>query len=422
LSFDVAFQETFSTLCTGGTLVLLNEWIRRDAHALSEFLSHHRIQRLFVPPLMLQSLAECATPLGPTQLSATPSPLQEIITAGEPLRISPQIVDWVQRLDGCRVHNHYGPTETHVVTALTLSGDPQQWPALPAIGRPIANVQIQVLDGQRQPVPLGVAGEIYIGGVALAHGYRGRPELTEQRFVKDPNNPESGSRLYRTGDLGRWQADGTLEYLGRNDDQVKLRGYRIELGEIEAQLLRHAAVREAVVVVREDTPGEKRLVAYLIAPNQDSPSAEALRTHLKAVLPEHMIPSAFVPLESWPLTPNGKLNRRGLPAPEQGAYASSQYEPPQGETETALAAIWAQLLHLPRVGRHDNFFELGGHSLHGMKLVSQVSDVLNVNLLVIAVFQFPTIQDMARVVESLRPLEGNRTKEVEESEFEEGIL
>ena len=422
LSFDVAFQETFSTLCTGGTLVLLNEWIRRDAHALSEFLSHHRIQRLFVPPLMLQSLAECATPLGATPLSATPSQLQEIITAGEPLRISPQIVDWVRRLDGCRVHNHYGPTETHVVTALTLSGDPQQWPALPAIGRPIANVQIQVLDGQRQPVPLGVAGEIYIGGVALAHGYRGRPELTEQRFVTDPNNPESGSRLYRTGDLGRWQADGTLEYLGRNDDQVKLRGYRIELGEIEAQLLRHAAVREAVVVVREDTPGEKRLVAYLIAQNQDPPSAEALRTHLKAVLPEHMIPSAFVPLESWPQTPNGKLNRRGLPAPEQGAYASSQYEPPQGETETALAAIWAQLLHLPRVGRHDNFFELGGHSLHGMKLVSQVSDVLNVNLPVIAVFQSPTIQDMARVVESLRPLEVNRSEEVEESEFEEGLL
>ena len=258
LSFDVAFQEIFSTLCTGGTLVLLDEWIRRDAQALSEFLSSQCIQRLFVPPLMLQSVAECVK-----TARAVPVSLQDVITAGEQLRISPEIASFFKRIDGCRLHNHYGPTESHVVTALTLTGDPDQWPVLPAIGQPISNTQIYVLDEQGQPVPIGVAGEIYIGGANVARGYLNRPELTAQRFIADPFSADPHARMYKTGDLGRWRADGTIEYLGRNDDQVKIRGYRIELGEIEAQLARHEQVKEAAVVMREDVAGEKRLVAYI---------------------------------------------------------------------------------------------------------------------------------------------------------------
>jgi len=248
LSFDVAFQEVFSTLCTGGTLVLLEEWVRRDVRALMKLLVDQRVERLFVPPLVLQSLAEYAQ-----SAEMSPGALRDIITAGEQLRITPEIVSFCRRLGSCQLHNHYGPTETHVVTALTLSGDPGEWPALPAIGRPISNTQIYILDEQRQPVPIGVAGEIYIGGTGVARGYLGRAELTAQRFVMDPFNTETPVRMYKSGDLGRWRADGVLEYLGRNDDQVKIRGYRIELGEIETQLGGHEQVREVAVVARSVT-------------------------------------------------------------------------------------------------------------------------------------------------------------------------
>jgi amino acid adenylation domain-containing protein len=395
LSFDVAFQEIFSTLCTGGTLVLLDEWVRRDARALMEFLSSQRIERLFVPPLMLQSLAECCRDAEAIALG-----LQDVITAGEQLRVTPEMAELFGKLAGCRLHNHYGPTETHVVTALTLNGDPSQWPALPAIGRPVANTQIYVLDAQQQPVPIGAAGEIYIGGAGVARGYLGHPQVTAQRFTADPFTAEAGARLYRSGDLGRWRADGMLEYLGRNDDQVKIRGYRIELGEIEGQLVRHERLRDAVVVAREDVPGEKRLVAYVTLRDQEEFGPEELRTYLKATLPEHMIPSAFVVLQSLPLTPSGKLNRRALPQPNQAAYTSEQYEPPQGDVEQALAQIWQELLHVPRVGRHDNFFELGGHSLVAVRLI-QCLRQKNLALEVRSIYDRPTVAVLAG---ALKPL------------------
>jgi amino acid adenylation domain-containing protein len=416
LSFDVAFQEIFSTLCTGGTLVLLDEWIRRDARALIELISSQDVQRLFVPPLMLQSLAECSNATG-----ITPTALRDVITAGEQLRVSPEIAACFKRLAGCRLHNHYGPTESHVVTALTLTGNPEEWPALPTIGRPISNTQIYVLDSDRRIVPLGVSGEIYIGGANVALGYRGRPELTAERFVSDPFSADPDARLYKTGDLGRWRPDGTLEYLGRNDYQVKIRGYRIELGEVESQLARHEQVREAAVIAREDVPGEKRLVAYVTQQAEGALSVEELRAYLKGVLPEYMVPSAFVLLEKLPLTPNGKLDRRALPAPEAGAYAGRQFEAPQGEVEQILAGIWQALLGVEQVGRHDNFFELGGHSLHTMQLTAKVSGWFGVNLPVIAVFQAPTIQHMAEVVESLPGIRQVKSSG-ELEEFEEGAL
>lgn len=394
LSFDVAFQETFTTLCTGGTLVLLDEWVRRDARVLAEFLAARSVDRAFLPPLMLQSLAEHTQ-----SLRGAGHELRDIICAGEQLRITPEITRFFQRARDCRLHNHYGPTETHVVTALQLSGDPVDWPALPTIGRPIANTQIYIVDERRQPLPVGVTGEVYIGGAGVAREYLGQPELTSERFVRDPFSHQASSRLYRTGDLGRWKADGTIEYLGRNDDQVKIRGFRIELGEIETKLLQHPSVREGAVVARESGPGEKRLVAYIVPadPGTNVPTSDALRTHLKALLPEHMVPSAFVVLQKLPLTPTGKLDRRALPSPELDAFATQDYVPPSGEREEKVADIWKQLLSLERVGRHDNFFVLGGHSL---LIVQMLERLRRVGLLadVRSVYSRPTLAELAHTL------------------------
>jgi amino acid adenylation domain-containing protein len=416
LSFDVAFQETFSTLCTGATLVLLEEEVRRDARALTELLRSQSVERLFVPPLMLQNLAECCQ-----AMNVAPQGLKDVITAGEQLYVSPEISRLFKQLDGCRLHNHYGPTETHVVTALTLTGDAAQWPTLPAIGRPISNARIYVLDIQRQPVPVGVVGEIYIGGAGIARGYLSRPEVTGERFLPDPFSADLQARMYRTGDLGRWQPDGIIEYLGRNDHQVKIRGFRIEPGEIEAQLLRHPEVKEAVIIMREDVPGEKRLVAYLTRRAAGDPSVETLRTYLRATLPEHMVPTAFVMLESLPLTPNGKLDRHALPIPELRAYARQEYDAPQGAIEETLAAVWSEVLRVQQVGRHDNFFALGGHSLLGMKLITKIAEILGIQPPMVTIFRYPTVREMAQLVEQLLS-DDRRPSRAHAMELEEGLI
>jgi amino acid adenylation domain-containing protein len=414
LSFDVGFQEIFATLTTGGHLVLLDEWVRRDATALVKLLQDRSIERLFVPPLVLQSLAESLN-----AARRPPMTLQDIITAGEQLRISPEIRSLFTHLSSCRLHNHYGPTETHVVTALTLQGNPADWPTFPAIGYPISNTQIYILDPQRNPVPIGAPGEIYIAGEGVARGYLHRPDLTEQRFIADPFANDPSARMYRTGDLGRWTANGCIDYLGRNDEQVKIRGYRIELGEIEAQLAIHQDVKDAVVITRADTSGEKRLVAYVTERDQRTVTVDSLRAYLKQLLPEYMVPSAFVILETLPVTPSGKLNRRMLPAPGLDAYSTGQHEPPQGPIEQTIARLWQELLHIERVGRQSNFFELGGHSLHGMKLVTKISQCFGVDLPVIALFEHPTVEDLAAcVVAGL----DDGSPEGAVAEFEEGIL
>ena len=268
------------------------------------------------------------------------------------------------------------------------------------IGRPIANTRVYILDSHQQPVPVGVAGELYIGGVQVARGYLNRPELTAERFLRDPFVGESEGRMYKTGDLGRWLADGTIEFLGRNDFQVKVRGFRIELGEIEARLAEHEGVREAVVVAREETAGDKRLVAYYTAADGSDASlgAERLRAHLLAKLPEYMVPAAYVRLESLPLTPNGKLDRKALPAPHEDAYVVQGYEAPQTHTEEVLAGIWAQVLKLERVGRHDNFFELGGHSLLAVRAVNLLYQA-GVKILTVELFTHRTIQALAAKIE-----------------------
>lgn len=416
LSFDVAFQEIFSTLCGGGTLVLIDEWMRKDARALLERLGSQRVARLFVPPMMLQALAECAA-----TTSVVPADLRDVIAAGEQLRISPEIARFASRIPGCCLHNHYGPTETHVVTALTLKGDARHWPPLPSIGRPIANTQIHILDARRLPVPVGVVGEIYIGGANVARGYLHKPNMTAARFVADPFRTGADPRMYKTGDLGRWRPDGTIDYLGRNDDQVKIRGFRVELAEIEAQLANLSQVREAAVIAREEVVGEKRLIAYVVPRDGADADVDALSAQLRARIPEHMVPAAFVILEKLPLTPSGKLNRRALPAPRPGARASRDYEPPAGEVEQPLARIWQELLHIERVGRNDHFFRLGGNSMTSLRLIVKVAEAFGAYLAATAVFKYPTLHEMAQLIEVLAS-ETVHVADNAQPELEEGSL
>ena len=325
-----------------------------------------------------------------------------------------------ERLPNALLHNLYGPTEAAVdVTAWTAPDNFNQ--STVPIGKPITNMRIYILDAHGEPVPVGVSGELYIGGVGVARGYLNRPELTAERFLRDPFVDEAGARMYKTGDLGRWFPDGNIEFMGRNDFQVKIRGFRIELGEIEARLAEHPAVREAVVIAREDTPGDKRLVAYYTTslpgdPEQDTvcaeqPSAEQLRSHVSASLPEYMVPAAYVSLVSLPLTANGKLDRRALPAPDADAYSVRGYEPPEGEVEAKLAAIWAEVLKLDKVGRRDNFFALGGHSLLAVRLVTRLRQELGVDVELRELFAHPELTSLAAQV-----------IDIQFSQFEEGDL
>lgn len=416
LSFDVSFQELFSTLCTGGTVALPHEAIRRDPRALMELLCKHLIQRVFITPTMMQTLVESFKHTG-----IVPDRLEDVITAGEQLRISSEMESFFKHITGCRLHNHYGPTESHVVSTLTMEGNPDDWSTLPTIGRPISNAQMYILNGQLHPVPVGVTGEIFIGGAGLARGYLNRPELTAQRFLANPISADPSARMYRTGDLGRWRADGTLECLGRNDDQVKIRGYRIELSEIEAQLAGQVDVKEAVVVVREVVPGDKRLVAYVTQRGQSALTAAALRAHLQSVLPEYMVPGLFVVLENLPLTPSGKLDRRALPKPELQTHASQRYEPAQGKVEEALAGIWQELLQVERVSRQDNFFEIGGDSLIAMKLIMNVAEKLGIQFHVQEVFRDASFQKMAQTLEKLLSDKQARPKPGQVG-YEEGLI
>jgi amino acid adenylation domain-containing protein len=386
-SFDVSVWEFFWPLLTGTRLVIARPQGHTDPAYLIDVIRQNNITTTHFVPSMLQiflehpQAAECST-------------LLRVVCSGEAL---PALLAqrFQEQLPHAVIHNLYGPTEATVdVTAWTCTQTTQPIATIP-IGRPIANMRIYILDGHGEPAPVGVAGELYIGGVGVARGYLNRPELTAERFLEDPFASQPGARMYRTGDLGRWLPDGNIEFLGRNDFQVKLRGFRIELGEIEARLLEYSGVREAVVVAREDTPGGKRLVAYYIATGDIAP--EQIRSHLAASLPEYMVPSAYVRLESLPLTPNGKLDRKALPAPEGDAFASRGYQPPQGETEIKLAAIWAEVLKLERVGRHDHFFELGGHSLLAVRIVSRMRQVFDVEVEVARLFEHPVLSDLAEL-------------------------
>ena len=394
LSFDVSFQEIFSTWCSGGTLLLISDEMRRDAFSLLRFLSRQKVQRVFLPFVFLQHLAAAVESGG-----TLPAYLKEIITAGEQLEVTPQLAKLCARLPDCTLHNHYGPSESHVVTAHSLSPSVDS-PTLPPIGRPIANAQIYILDQHLAPVPIGVPGQLCIGGVSLSRGYLNRPKLTAERFIPNPFAREAGGRLYLTGDLARYQRDGNIEFLGRIDNQVKIRGFRVELGEIEAMLLAHPGVREATVVAREDVKGERKLVGYVV-PARDGfdDLPREVRAYLKDLLPDYMIPATFVTMETFPLTPSGKVDRKALAVlANKDSYAVEQYEAPREPMEEKLAEIWAAVLRLERVGIRDNFFELGGHSLLATQLISRVRKTFKVELPLRKLFESPTVAELASVI------------------------
>nr|WP_268879070.1 non-ribosomal peptide synthetase [Albitalea terrae] len=361
LSFDATITSVFTPLIRGSVVRLLPDG--REVDDLEALLASSPAGGLVkITPAHLDVLGHRLRAAG-----VRPA-VGMLVVGGEAL--APATVKlWRGLQPGVRVVNEYGPTET-VVGCIVYEVDPDEVPdGNVPIGRPIANTQIYLLDADGRPVPVGATGEIHIGGAGVARGYLNRPELTAERFVPDPFSAEPGARMYKTGDLARHRPDGQMEYLGRNDFQVKLRGFRIELGEIEARLSQHPQVREAVVIAREDSPGDKRLVAYVVG---DAAQAQALREHLAAALPDHMVPAAYVQLDAIPLTPNGKVDRKALPAPDGTAYVARGYEAPQGEVEAVLAQIWAEVLKLDRVGRHDNFFELGGHSLLAVTVLERM--------------------------------------------------
>jgi amino acid adenylation domain-containing protein len=392
LSFDVSVQEIFSTLCTGGVLYLISEDLRRDPKAVLRLITGEAIERIFLPFSSLQQLADTAL-----REHMVPSSLKEIMTAGEQLRITPQIASFFERLVDCTLYNQYGPTETHVVmTSYSLEGRPGDWPELPPIGRPIANTQVYVLDDQLQPLPIGATGELYIGGDSLARGYLNQPELTAERFIPNPFSSRHGARLYRSGDLVRYLSDGNVEFVGRADEQVKVRGYRIELGEIEVALSRHSNVRQTAAVADDGADGNKRLVAYIVCDGDQIVSTSELRQFLGQRLPEYMIPSIFVFLNSLPLTPSGKVDKNSLPTPEATRpNLESKFRPPKNAIEQTLVEIWAEVLELDKVGVNDNFLDLGGDSLKATQVLARIEERLGAELSHKTSFEAPTIAEMA---------------------------
>jgi amino acid adenylation domain-containing protein len=396
LSFDVSFQEMFSTWCTGGTLILITEEIRKDTRALLRVIEREQVEQLFLPFVFLQHLAEVVD-----DGEQLPSHLRRITTAGEQLEITPQINRMFSQQPNLSLHNHYGPSETHVVTAYKLENEVDTWSKFPPVGRPIANTQTYLLDESGGLVPVGVAGELWLGGENLSRGYLNRPELTAEKYAPNPFSLQPGARIYRTGDLARYLPNSEIEFLGRADNQVKIRGYRIEIGEIEAALREHPLVREVAVAARDG-----KLVAYVVAtPEGESAKlANTWREFLNSKLPAYMVPAFFVLLERLPLTPSGKIDRRALPAPEEShALRSKDLIAPRDTLEEQLVKLWSKILQVKAISVTDNFFELGGDSLLAARLFAHIHNRFGKNLPLATLFSSPTIERLANV---LRESEG----------------
>jgi amino acid adenylation domain-containing protein len=392
LNFDVSYQEIFSTFAAGGTLIVVPPSVRIDIPALGRYVQEHKVERFHLPGVVLQKLSE--------EFSKQPEALagvREFMVGGEQLQTSKPMIALFRQLPQSLLHNHYGPSETHVVTSFVLPRNPEEWPALPPLGKPAINTQLYILDSHLQPVPVGVPGELFISGTCLAHGYLKRPDLTAERFIPNPFSARPGARMYKTGDLARYLATGDVEFLGRNDFQVKIRGMRVELGEIEVELKRHPAVREAAVILIKEG-AESRLAAYLALQPEHSISSKQMRDFLHERLPEHMLPSSFVVLDAFPLTPSGKIDRHALPAPGKDQQLSEGYVAPRTELEEVLAGIFSEVLHVERIGVFDDFFLLGGHSLLATQISSRVRECLHAELSVRKIFEEPTISGLARVL------------------------
>jgi aspartate racemase len=395
IAFDMSMQDIFGALLMGAALVLRGEDWLAGASKFWGMCAKNRVSIITLPTLFWQQLVQ-------EEHVAIPGTIRHVTIGGEAVD-SNVLAAWFER-EGYRptLFNGYGPTETtiystsHKPLADSLSRQ--------AIGRPIANTSVYILDAHRQPVPIGVMGELYIGGAGVTRGYLNQPELTAERFMHDPFTAKADARMYKTGDLARRLADGTIEFRGRNDFQVKIRGFRIELGEIEAALRRHPQLREVAVGVHEPAPGDKRLVAYGVARDAGAPSAAELRDFLKPKLPEFMTPSAFVFLDALPMTPNGKLDRKALPEPDQGRHvAEIEFMAPRTPLQQQLADLWAEVLKIGRISMRDNFFELGGHSLLAVNVIVKVNERFNVRLPLGALYQAPTIEELENLLASGDP-------------------
>jgi amino acid adenylation domain-containing protein len=409
-SFDACLSETVMTLYPGAALYVASREERLPGPRLIQLLQSQNITHATLPPSALAVLPQEPLP-----------DLKVIIVAGEPCPAG-LVAEWGQNRRFC---NAYGPTETTVcATTHVCEPDGRQ----PPIGRPIANTQIYILDAQQQPLPIGVAGEVYIGGIGLARGYHNRPDLTAAKFVPHPFSPAPQARLYRTGDLARYRSDGTVEFLGRIDHQVKLRGFRIEPGEISAVLEQHGSVAHALVLLREDEPGNKRLVAYVVAAPGTSPTAAELRAWVLQHLPDYMVPSVFILLERFPLTPNGKVDRAALPSPDPELVSRSRpCVPPRTPIEQSIGQIWADVLKLQQVSIYDNFFELGGHSLLATQVISRLRDELQVEVALRHLFEADTLETLAEyyaTVLSVQQLVENfpNTADEDDDDYESGAL
>uniref|UniRef100_UPI0036DE2A6C amino acid adenylation domain-containing protein n=1 Tax=Photorhabdus sp. RM322S TaxID=3342825 RepID=UPI0036DE2A6C len=410
-AFDASTFEVWAPLLNGGTLVVIDRTTLLTPPALVQALQAHQVTILWLTIGLFNRLAAPLSPVLPQ--------IKSLIFGGDipDLHV---IASLLENNTPQHLLQAYGPTEGTTFSTIyritTLAPEAHNIP----IGRPIANTRVYLLDDDGQPVPLGAVGEIYVGGDGVAKGYLNRPELTAERFLIDPFNEKPGARMYRTGDLARYRPDGNLEFLGRNDQQVKIRGFRIEPGEIETRLVEHPAIRESAVLVHGNGL-EKRLVAYVVADEEDG-LANNLREHLSKVLPEYMVPTAFVRLDTFPLTPNGKLDRKALPVPGEDAFARQKYADPQGETEIALAAVWRELLGIEKISRHDNFFALGGHSLLAVRVMNRIMTVLGVELPLTALFNSPSLAALAQTVQAQRDNQDNVTLPVILSVSREGKL
>jgi len=385
-SFDVSVWEFFWPLMTGAGLVVAKPGGHKDPDYLVDLISREQITTIHFVPSMLRAFLEvkgiedCAS-------------LKRVFCSGEALPFDVQ--ERFFSRSKAELHNLYGPTEAAVdVTSWQCQRNSKD--SVVPIGRPIANVRVYLLDRNLQPVPVGVPGELHIGGVALARGYLNRPELTAAKFIPDPISKKPLARLYKTGDLARYRADGSIEYVGRIDDQVKIRGFRIELGEIELVLRDHPAVRDARVIVREYAPGDRRLVAYVVFAGQEAASSADILTFAKRKLPSYMVPD-LVKLDQLPLTSSGKLDRRALPAPEKGRSLDEAPSPePKDDIEKLLAKLWSDILKVEHVSLYDNFFDLGGHSLSAIQVVARLQSQLGVRIKVNEV-AFQTLGQLAAV-------------------------
>jgi amino acid adenylation domain-containing protein len=383
LSFDIALFELVLPLTVGAHILLADRDTVRDGQALAKLVDANEVTVMQATPATWRMLLD---------IGWTGKPGIKLITTGEacPRELADRLLPCCNEL-----WNLYGPTETTVYSAL---GPITEGSGPISIGRPVANTQIHIVDRNMQLLPVGVPGELLIGGDGLARGYLGRPDLTAEKFIADPFSSDANARLYRAGDLAIWKTDGTLEVLGRMDHQVKLRGFRIELGEIEAALAELESVEQAVVHCREDRPGDKRLVAY----STGSATPDTMRAHLRRLLPDYMIPAAFVVLERFPLTPNGKVDRKALPAPESLVAADAVVEAPQTPAEQQLSTIWSDVLGQRAIARHANFFDLGGHSLLATQLLARMESAFGVEVPLRVLFERPTLSALAAHVAEAR--------------------